>query len=131
MEDFLLPGTDSVQCVVEHHLDAQKLAATKPRIHANGLDCFASAADHTGRSIAGTSAGTAILSRKSLCMQPLDPYLVSIVLGAESATSSRWQAALLRLKGSTILIVTAYLVHTIGLANENLVLLEQLLILVK
>ena len=131
MEDFLLPGTDSVQCVVEHHLDAQKLAATKPRIYANGLDCFASAADYTGRSIAGTSAGTAILSRKSLCMQPLDPYLVSRVLGAESATSSRWQAALLRLKGSTILIVTAYLVHTIGLANENLVLLEQLLILVK
>ena len=126
-----MSNTDELQCVVEHHLDTAQLAAKKSTVRSHGFDMLASAAEPTGRSVTGTCAGAAILSRKSMCLKNLDSHLLQRVIGAEQMEHCRWQAALLRLKGSTILIITSYLTHSIGLAAENLVLLEQLLVLIK
>ena len=131
--DFLLGQgfTDSVGCFVEHHLDATSIESVKKKFHEVGRDFFGSAAVPTGRSATGTSAGAAICPAKSLCMRDLDDHLCRLILGADGFVGCRWQAAVLRVKGASILIVTTYLVHTIGLTGDNIVLLEQLLVLIR
>ena len=129
-EQFLLKSEDELQCIAEHHLDQPQLNTKKPRIYAGGFDLIAGAAVSSGRSITGTSAGVAILARKSLCIQPLDVHLLQRIVGVD-LTAHRWQAGFLRLKGMTILVITSYLVHSIGLTDDNLVILEQLTVLIK
>ena len=130
-EQFLLNSSYDIFCVVEHHLNAEKLRKAEQRIRAAGRDIFASTASPSGRSAAGTSAGVGIAARKSLCVKPIDSFLVQQILGADSIMQARWQAVLIRLRGTTVLLVTTYLVHTIGLVNENLILLEQVLMLIR
>ena len=122
---------DSVGCFVEHHLDGDALIAVKKKFQSIGRDCYASAATSTGRSATGTSAGAAIVPYKTLCMRSLDLCLLQHILGSDPFSQSRWQAAILRVKGASILVVTTYLVHTIGLTGDNITLLEQLLTLIR
>ena len=129
---FLDPGfQDSVGCFVEHHLDSDGLITVKKKFHNIGRDCYASAATSTGRSATGTSAGAAIAPFKTLCMRSLDRCLLEHILGTDPNSESRWQAAILRVKGASVLVITTYLVHTIGLTGDNITLLEQLLTLIR
>ena len=130
-EQFLLNSSYDIFCVVEHHLDKSKLHRVEQRIRASGRDIHASAASPSGRSAAGTSAGVGIATRKSLCAKAIDDCLAQQVLGTDSLMQARWQAVLIRLRGTTILLVTTYLLHTIGLVGDNLILLEQVLLLIR
>ena len=129
-EQHLLSSKDELQCITEHHLNDSQLTGKKPRIFAAGLDIIAGAAIPSERSDSGTSAGVAIISKKSMCIQPLDTYLLHRIIGV-NLTEHRWQAGIMRLKGAKILVITCYLIHTIGLVSDNLILLEQILALIK
>ena len=113
-----------MHAIVEHHLDAKKLGPFKTKQKSLGRIVTATAAPSTGRSLTGTSAGLAFMSKSSCYLHSNDPLVVQEAMGVEDPDIARWLPISVRFKSTTITFIVVYLFTAEGLSQRNQQILE-------
>ena len=114
-----------MQAIVEHHLDAKKLGPFKTKQKSLGRLVTATAAPSSGKSLSGTSAGLAYMSKSSCFLHPSDSSVIQEAMGIEDPDYARWLPISIRFKGSTITYIMIYLYTAESLSQRNQQILEQ------
>ena len=102
---------------VEHHLRGAALNDTRRQLKKRGWRTEVCPAEPTAKG--GTHGGAVALIKANLAHRPL-------VEGAARIQGTQWTGMMVRFAGRDLLLLTAYLWHSIGFTGENLKILRQL-----
>ncbi len=119
-----------VMMVCETHLQPALAKDLADRMKQSGLASFYEAADRTGRSQEGTTAGIVVLVRSDWYPTAADADLVQLA-GRGHPLAQRWVAAELRLSTVAAMLIECYSVTRQSMKSDSLEILKQLSVLIK
>ena len=123
---YLAADLSDVLMVSEQHRGPEHFESLRKEATLCGRKLVFSAAWPSDRSVDGTSGGELLLFANRLHATGIDEELVKVVMHRADPLRRKWSAAILRLRGVSVLVVELYLRDTIGLKDENVQALGQL-----
>ena len=112
--------------VCEHHLLQEKAIRLGSTLARGGWTAAVRPAEPSARSESGSHAGVLTMASSHL-----SPVCVGPHVGEDVATSSRWSALVIRLKGVSLLFVEAYLHTNQGMQGESVQVLREVSVAIK
>ena len=128
-EDFCRCAEWPVQMLQEHHLLGQRWSEAQGRMRFAGWTLTGSQARVTQKG--GTTGGTAVLVRKHISVRYHDGFEGDADMAPLRGHGVDWSAAVLRLRGTNVIMVSVYLTCGIGVAAENISKMQSIALYVK